>query len=143
MQIFYSNSSQETKKIAYDFAKKLKKGDIVAFFGGLGVGKTTFIRGLNDGLGINSEVSSPTFSLVNEYRGYKFSLFHFDMYRINSWEDLYSTGFFDYLDENEIVAVEWSENIENILPDNTIKIIIENCQDDNSRKITIINGENL
>lgn len=143
MQIFYSNSSQETRKIAYDFAKKLKKGDIVAFFGGLGVGKTTFIRGLNDGLGINSEVSSPTFSLVNEYRGDKFSLFHFDMYRINSWEDLYSTGFFDYLDENEIVAVEWSENIENILPDNTIKIIIENCQDDNSRKITIINGENL
>ena len=138
MQIFYSNSSQETRKIAYDFAKKLKKGDIVAFFGGLGVGKTTFIRGLNDGLGINSEVSSPTFSLVNEYRGDKFSLFHFDMYRINSWEDLYSTGFFDYLDENEIVAVEWSENIENILPDNTIKIIIENCQDDNSRKITII-----
>ncbi len=143
MQVFYSNSSQETRKIAYDFAKKLKKGDIVAFFGGLGMGKTTFIRGLNEGLGIDSEVSSPTFSLVNEYRSDNISMFHFDMYRINGWDDLYSTGFFDYIDENEIIVVEWSENIENILPDNTIRVIIENGQDINSRKITIINGENV
>ena len=138
MQVFYSNSSQETRKIAYDFAKKLKKGDIVAFFGGLGMGKTTFIRGLNEGLGIDSEVSSPTFSLVNEYRSDNISMFHFDMYRINGWDDLYSTGFFDYIAEGGILACEWSENIENALPDDCIKVIFSPGENENERNIEII-----
>lgn len=141
MQIFYSNSYIETEKIAQDFSKTLKKGSVIAFFGGLGMGKTTFIRGLCKGLMIDAEVSSPTFSLVNEYRGKENSLFHFDMYRISSWDDLYSTGFFDYLDENEFMAVEWSENIENALPKDTVRIVIEKCDDENSRKITIFDGE--
>ena len=87
------------------------------------------------------EVSSPTFSLVNEYRGKKNSLFHFDMYRIKTFDDLYSTGFFDYLDENEFIAIEWSENIENALPENYIKILIEKCENDNERKIIISESE--
>ena len=138
MHTYYSSCPLETQQIAEQFAKTLKKGSVIAFFGGLGVGKTTFIRGLLVGLEIKCDVSSPTFALVNEYRGEKNSLFHFDMYRISSWDDLYSTGFFDYIDENEFVAVEWSENIENALPNNTIKVFIEQQDEPNSRKITII-----
>lgn len=141
MIIKYSNSPQKTEEIAFEFSKKLKKGTVIAFFGGLGMGKTTFIRGLARGLDINCDISSPTFAIVNEYRGEKNSLFHFDMYRISSWDDLYSSGFFDYLDEGEFVAVEWSENIENALPDNTVKIIIESPNSDDTRKITIFDGE--
>lgn len=144
MQVFYSDSPQKTEDIAKQFAKKLKKGTVIAFFGGLGMGKTTFIRGMIKALEIECDVSSPTFAIVNEYRGKKNSLFHFDMYRINSWDDLYSSGFFDYIDEGEFVAVEWSENIENALPENTVKIIIEQADYENSRKITILaDGEDL
>ena len=137
MQTFYSDSPKKTEDIAQEFAKTLKKGVVIAFYGGLGMGKTTFIRGLIKGLNIICDASSPTFAIVNEYRGELNSLFHFDMYRIRSWDDLYSSGFFDYIDENEFVAVEWSENIENALPDNTIKIIIEQGDDENFRKILI------
>lgn len=141
MQIFYSQNSQDTFCFAKQFAENLKKSTVLAFFGDLGAGKTTFIRGLVEGLGIMCEVSSPTFSLVNEYRGEKNSLFHFDMYRIKTFDDLYSTGFFDYLDENEFIAIEWSENIENALPENYIKILIEKCENDNERKIIISESE--
>ena len=88
------------------------------------------------GLGFTGEVSSPTFAIINEYLGGRLNLYHFDMYRVNSWEDLYSTGFFDYLQEGGVLAVEWSENIESALPDDTIRVKIERI-DDNVRRITV------
>lgn len=140
MQEFISHSVKETEKIGSDLAKKLKAGDVIAFFGGLGMGKTAFIRGIAKGLDISDHVSSPTFALVHEYRG-KLPLYHFDMYRVNTWDDLYSTGFFDYLETGGICAVEWSENIEEALPEGTIKIEIsrksESEKDNDTRIITI------
>ena len=141
MKIIYSSSPQETELIAENLSKQLPKGTVLTFFGGLGMGKTTFIRGFVRGLGINCDVSSPTFAIVNEYRGDNNSLFHFDMYRVKSWDDLYSTGFFDYIDENEYIAVEWSENIENALPENAVKVYLESEDGNNIRKITITDGE--
>lgn len=137
MPQFISHSTIETEKIGQDFSKTLKSGDVVAFFGGLGMGKTAFIRGLAKGLNIDDPVSSPTFALVHEYRG-SLPLFHFDMYRVNTWDDLYSTGFFDYLESDGICAVEWSENIEEALPEGTIKVEISRVSDseeDNDTRI--------
>lgn len=140
MKIYYSNSTKQTEEIAASFACELKNGDVIAFKGGLGAGKTAFTRGLAIGLGLNSEVTSPTFALVHEYRNADTALFHFDMYRICNLDDLYSTGYFDYLDENKIIAIEWSENIEQALEKNTIFIMLE-VLDENKRKITIDGGD--
>lgn len=118
-----SNNAAQTERAGYNLGKSLKSGDFIALFGEMGTGKTTFIKGLAEGLGIIDFVSSPTFSLVHEYNG-NIPLFHFDMYRINTWEDLNSTAYFDYLDSNGVIAVEWSENIENALPDNHIRVEI-------------------
>lgn len=134
---FLSNSEKETEKIAADFAKKLSGGEVIAYTGNLGAGKTCFTRGLARGLGFKGDVSSPTFALVNEYRGGRLDLFHFDMYRISGFEDLYSTGFFDYISENGVIAVEWSENISEILDEKTIFIDIRQAKSQNSRIITI------
>lgn len=95
------------------------------------MGKTAFTRGLCRGLGVNDGVSSPTFALVNEYHG-KHNIYHFDMYRVTSWDDLYSTGFFDYLDKG-ILVIEWSENIEGALPENAIRINISKGNSDDER----------
>lgn len=132
LQEVITKSVFETEAFAESFAKKLKTPVVVAFFGGLGMGKTAFTRGLARGLGLDCEVTSPTFALVHEYPG-KTTLYHFDMYRVESWDDLYSTGFFDYYREGAVIACEWSENIENALPENTIKISIERGKDDNER----------
>ena len=118
-----------------DLAHRLKSGDVLAFRGGLGAGKTAFVRGLARGLGWEGEVSSPTFALVHEYAATP-PLYHFDMYRIHTFDDLYSTGFFDYLDAGGILAVEWSENIADALPPETITVTIEPTGDE-SRKITV------
>ena len=134
---FLSNSEKETEEIAADFAKKLSGGEVIAYTGNLGAGKTCFTRGLARGLGFKGDVSSPTFALVNEYRGGRLDLFHFDMYRISGFEDLYSTGFFDYISENGVIAVEWSENISGILDEKTIFIDIRQAKSQNSRIITI------
>ena len=133
---FKSKSPEETEKFACEFSKKLAPGTVIAFFGGLGMGKTTFTKGLAEGLNAERDVSSPTFSLVNEYGGNP-PLVHFDMYRINSWEDLLGTGFFDYIDMGCILSVEWSENIENALPENTIFIEIKNGDSEDERIIKI------
>ena len=117
MQQIVTNSAQETEAFAARFAKTLRGPVVVAFFGGLGMGKTAFTRGLAKGLGITQEVSSPTFALVHEYHGDRNTLYHFDMYRVESWDDLYATGFFDFYETGGILAVEWSENIENALPE--------------------------
>ena len=137
MAVFVSNSPEETRQVAYELGKSLSCGDVVAMFGGMGMGKTAFTHGLALGLGIDDrQVSSPTFALVHEY-GNSPKLYHFDMYRIESWDDLYSTGFFDYLDSNGILAVEWSENIVNALPENHIKVQFEKGENENQRIITI------
>lgn len=131
-----TRSPEDTIKLGERIGSLLKSGDIVAYSGGLGSGKTTITRGISIGLGLGDEVISPTFSLVNEYSGVNARLYHFDMYRITSSEDLETTGFYDYLEDGGILAIEWSENIESELPENTIRINIERI-DDNSRKITI------
>ena len=101
MRSIVTNSAAETEQFAQELASSLKPNDVLAFSGGLGMGKTTFVRGLARGLGSSDEVSSPTFSLVHEYRGTP-KLYHFDMYRVTSFDDLYSTGFFDYLETGRV-----------------------------------------
>lgn len=129
-----SKSPQETEQIAEKLAQTLSGTEVIAMFGGLGAGKTAFTRGLARGLGIDDGVSSPTFALVNEYEG-KFTVYHFDMYRVSTWDDLYSTGFFDYID-NGVMIIEWSENIEEFLPKNHITITINHISE-NEREIII------
>ena len=136
MQIFNTDSYEKTVALGERLGKKLKGGDVVAFFGSLGMGKTAFTTGIAMGMGLDDAVSSPTFAIVNVY-GKNSQLCHFDMYRVDSWEDLYSTGFFDYLDMGSVLAVEWSENIENALPENAIRITIEKGEGDNDRVIKI------
>lgn len=137
MERFIAHSAEETEAIGEKFAERLHSGDVIAFFGGLGMGKTAFVRGLARGLGIKADVSSPTYALVHEYRGEP-SLYHFDMYRVNTWEDLNSTGFFYYLSLPGILAVEWSENIEGALPDeNVYRVEIQLGGHENERVITI------
>lgn len=131
---FHSNSVSETEEIAEDLAKLIKKDDIIAFKGGLGVGKTTFTRGLVKGLNGIDCVSSPTFALVNQYEA-DIPVAHFDMYRISSLDDLYSIGFFDYLENGYLLIIEWSENIEPYL-ENVIGISIT-ANDDGSRDIVV------
>lgn len=133
---FISKSTAETIDIGNRLGKSITSGGVIAFYGDLGAGKTHFVSGLAKGLGYIGETYSPTFSLINEYIGGKIPLYHFDMYRVTGWEDLYSTGFFDYLDMGGLLAVEWSENIEAALPENTIRITIT-VIDETSRKIEI------
>lgn len=137
---FNSFSEADTLKFASEFASQLHGGDIVAFKGGMGMGKTVFVRGCSTVLDVECDVSSPTFSIVNDYGG-KFNVYHFDMYRVESWDSLYSTGFFDYLNENSILFIEWSENIENVLPENTITVEFARGENDNERTITISGGD--
>lgn len=138
MQSTVTNSAAETEKFSRELAASLKPDDVLAFYGGLGMGKTTFVRGLALGLGSLDEVSSPTFSLVHEYRSTP-KLYHFDMYRVTSFDDLYSTGFFDYLETGAILAIEWSENIEDALPDRTIRVTFERLEEE-KRRITLEGG---
>ncbi len=126
----YSSSPAETENFGEKLGAVLKGGEVIAYFGGLGMGKTRFTAGLARGMGLKADVSSPTFSLVHEYTG-KIPLCHFDMYRITTFEDLCSTGFFDYIANGSVLAVEWSENIENALPeDNLITIEFERGEND-------------
>ena len=137
-----SNSPAQTEEYAQKLGAVLTGGETIAYFGGLGMGKTRFTAGLAQGMGICAEVSSPTFSLVHEYRGDK-TLYHFDMYRITTFEDLCSTGFFDYIDWGGVLAVEWSENIENALPeDKLIKIEIMRGETDDQR-ILRMSGDSI
>ncbi len=140
MKKFYSSSPLDTQNIAEEFSSSLKGGEVIAFIGGLGMGKTCFVKGLAKGLGYTGDVISPTFAIINEYRGGRLDLFHFDMYRVTGWDDLYSTGYFEYRDYGGVVAVEWSENIEGALESNTIRIKLEQI-DENTRCITIFEGE--
>ncbi len=143
MAVYQTNSPEETEQLARRAGEKLRDRDVVAYRGGMGMGKTAFTRGLAAGMGIGGElVSSPTFAIINEYRKNGRRLCHFDLYRIDGYDDLYSTGFFDYLDCGAVLAIEWSENIEglDVLPKETIWIAISQTGE-NSRSIQIEGGE--
>ena len=137
---FTTHDPAQTIALGEQIGKRLKGGEVIAYSGGLGVGKTTITRGISIGMGLGDEVTSPTFALVNEYAGKERSLCHFDMYRISGALDLETTGFYDYLDGNNVLAVEWSENIADELPDDCIKIHIERT-DDSTRVITLTADE--
>lgn len=137
MRQFISHSTNETEAFAAQFAESLLPNTVVAYRGSMGMGKTAFTRGVMKGLGADDVVTSPTFALVNEYSSPKYTVYHFDMYRVTTWDDLYSTGFFDYLDTGAILLIEWSENIEGALPDDTIFISIAQGENENDRIISI------
>lgn len=138
---FITHTPEETIALAKRMGALLRAGDCIAYYGDLGAGKTTFTRGLAQGMGLPDEVSSPTFAIVNEYHGQgALSLYHFDMYRIQSSDELETTGFYDYPMEESVFAVEWSENIEDAFPKDVIRIQIDRVDDD-TRKITIEGDE--
>ena len=125
MKEYKTHSYEETVKLGEMVAKSLPKSSVVAFLGGLGMGKTDFTTGFAKGLGIDVDVSSPTFAICNTYIGEENTLYHFDMYRVDGWDDLYSTGFFDFLETDAYMAIEWSENVYGALPEDTLMIEIE------------------
>ena len=136
MAVFVSKSVADTEKLAARLAEKLRGGEVIAFTGSMGMGKTAFTRGLVEALGGGDVVSSPAFALVNEYAA-RLTVQHFDMYRVSGWDDLYSTGFFDYLDTDSVLVIEWSENIDGALPENTIRIDMQKGETETERVITI------
>lgn len=137
---FISNSPVETEQLGADLAAQLSPGDIIAFTGDLGAGKTAFTRGLARGLGVQERVTSPTFTIVNEYEGGRLPLFHFDMYRLGSSDELFDIGWEDYLARGGVCAVEWSEIIDDALEGHIIRVDIRRGTDDNQRLITITGG---
>ncbi|WP_411677708.1 tRNA (adenosine(37)-N6)-threonylcarbamoyltransferase complex ATPase subunit type 1 TsaE [Caproicibacter sp.] len=136
MREYKTSSPEETERLGEQIASGLKGGEVLALFGGMGMGKTALTRGIARGLGIPEGVSSPTFALVHEYKG-RVTLYHFDMYRVTSWDDLASTGFFDDLDSGAVLVVEWSENIENALPPEAVRIHLRRGETDGERMISI------
>ena len=139
MDQYHTHSVEETEQFAAAFAGHLRPGSVVALFGGLGAGKTAFTRGLARGLGCEGGVSSPTYAIINEYMG-DTPLAHFDMYRVEGWESLESTGFFDYLGGAHVVAIEWSENILEAIPEDAWRVTISPGGEENSRIITTEEG---
>ena len=135
---YVSNSREDTIKIAYEFARSLKKGDIVCLTGDLGAGKTAFVSGVAKALGYKGYTSSPTFTLINEYMA-DIPIYHFDVYRIDFSDEMYDIGIDDYLFGDGICLIEWPQKIEDILPDNTISVKITKNVDisDDYREILI------
>ena len=138
---YYSESPQQTEQIGAALGRLLTPGIVIAYEGDLGAGKTAFTRGLAKGLGCNDPVTSPTYTIVNEYLGGRLPLFHFDMYRLRSAEDLWDIGWDDYLERGGICAVEWSENVREAL-ENPVFVRIEKTGEE-SRCITIEGGIDL
>ena len=136
---FITHSPEETEALGEKLAKILTPGTILAYRGDLGAGKTAFTRGLARGLDCREQVTSPTYTIVNEYLGGRLPLFHFDMYRLRSSDDLFDIGWDDYLERDGICAVEWSENVADAMED-PITVTIEKIGD-NSRRITIERSE--
>lgn len=139
MKEYISDSPKRTEEIGGVIADTLNEGKVIALFGGMGTGKTCITTGIAKALGYSGEISSPTFAVVNEYIGGRIPIAHFDMYRITDWNDLYTTGFFDYIDRGYLLIVEWSENIEGALDEDAIKINMEYI-DETHRKITVNEG---
>ena len=138
---YVSNSPAETEALGAALADKLTPGAVVAFSGDLGAGKTAFVRGMARGLGITERVTSPTFTIVNEYEGGRLPLFHFDMYRLGSSDELFDIGWEDYLVRGGVCAVEWSENVSDALEGDCIRVDIRRGTHDNQRLITIEGGD--
>ena len=136
---FITHSPEETEKIGEALAKSLQPGTILAYRGDLGAGKTAFTRGLARGLGCKETVTSPTYTIVNEYLGGRLPLFHFDMYRLASSDDLWDIGWEDYLEREGVCAVEWSENVADAMED-AVTVTIEKLGE-NTRRITIEGGQ--
>ena len=137
---YLSHSVEETEAIGEQLGRSLARGSVVAYLGGLGMGKTAFTRGLARGLGCRGRVTSPTFTIVNEYSG-PIPLFHFDMYRLESEEVLFDIGWDDYLERGGVCAVEWSENVANALPEDTVYVTIaRHAQHEDWRHITVTGG---
>ena len=141
MKQYITNSPVETENVGAALAAVLKPGTVIAYTGDLGAGKTAFTRGLARGLGATERVTSPTYTIVNEYLSGRLPLFHFDMYRLGSADDLWDIGWEDYLERGGICAVEWSENVEEAM-ENAICVRIEKTGED-TRCITIEGGEAL
>ena len=139
MAVFCSKSESETEAIGAAFARDLPGGTVVAMYGDLGAGKTAFVRGMARGMGLDCRVSSPTFTIVNEYLG-KRDLIHFDMYRLSSADELFDIGWEDYLARGAVCAVEWSENVRDAFWGDEIVVRIEKTGE-NERRITIGEGE--
>lgn len=137
MSRYVTNSEEETQKLGERLAAKLAPGTVIAFTGDLGAGKTAFTRGLARGLGVNDRVTSPTFTIVNEYEGGRLPLFHFDMYRLGSSEELYDIGWEDYLARGGVCAVEWSENIDDALDHDALRVDIRRGEHQGQRLISI------
>lgn len=137
---FITHSPEETEKIGEALAKSLQPGTILAYRGDLGAGKTAFTRGLARGLGCKETVTSPTYTIVNEYLGGRLPLFHFDMYRLASSDDLWDIGWEDYLDRGGVCVVEWSENVADALPEDAVVVSFTRGETDNERIITIEGG---
>ncbi len=134
---YITHSAEETERLGAEYAKSLRPGDLVAFSGDLGAGKTAFTRGILRGLGYEGRVTSPTFAIVNEYTTPVGRVAHFDLYRILDSEALFEIGFEEYLDGSRIVLIEWSENAANLLPHPYKSVCIAHGDADDDRKITI------
>ena len=139
--IFTTNSPAETETIGAALGKILPAGTVIAYRGDLGAGKTAFTRGLARGLGFTDMVTSPTYTIVNEYLSGRIPLFHFDMYRLGSSDDLWDIGWEDYLERGGVCAVEWSENVEDAL-EGAVNVTIEKLGED-ARRITIEGGDSF
>ena len=133
---FYTASAQETEQLGQRLGQQLKPGAVIAYSGDLGAGKTAFTRGLARGLGIEDPITSPTYTIVNEYLTGRIPLFHFDMYRLSSSDELFDIGWEDYLSRGGVCAVEWSENVMDALPEDTVWVRIAR-EGDTGRNITI------
>jgi len=134
---FYSSSEAQTEALGRRLARRLSPGAVVAFTGDLGAGKTAFTRGLAQGLGIGERVTSPTFTIVNEYAGGRLPLFHFDLYRLGGSEELFDIGWEDYLARGGVCAVEWSENAAGALGPDCIQVDLRRGDTDSARRISI------
>lgn len=136
-KVYICRDLAATEGAAQELAASLKGDETVAFFGDLGAGKTTFIRALCKALGVEEEVTSPTFAMVHEYHSGPFPIYHFDMYRVDGEESLFSTGYYDYLDHG-LMLIEWSENIESLLPPDAIRLYLTYGEQEGERRIKVI-----
>ena len=142
METIITNSEQETKNVARDIASKIDKNAVIVLSGELGAGKTKFTEGFLSYFGLEKEISSPTFTIVNEYKNNKISIYHFDVYRLADIDEFYAIGGEEYFSKG-ICIIEWGEIIEDILPKDTIRIKIEKDKEDlDKRIIKIENGMN-
>ncbi len=133
---FITNSEKETYDVAKEFAKTLTPGQIVCMYGDIGAGKTVFAKGVCASLGVTEHISSPTFTIVNEYEGNAFTIYHFDLYRIAEPDELYEIGFHEMLDSGGVSIIEWPQMAGELMPQKHTKVYVERLEED-SRKITI------